>query len=315
MPLPERPATLRLGTRGSLLARTQSRIVADALEKRHPGVHVDLVTIKTSGDRITDRPLHDAGGKGLFTKELEQALLAGEVDLAVHSYKDVPVTMPLVDQAGLVVAAVPAREDWRDVLVSAKAKGLDELASGARLGTSSLRRRCQALQVRSDLTVEPLRGNIDTRLRKLRDGEYDAIILAAAGVRRAGLLDGNVMTFIPPDVMLPAPGQGALALQCRKDDASTRGLLAVLNDPDTAECVSAERALVAALNGDCHSPIAVLGTVEGDRLSLRAAVGARDGHPPVLRGEVTVGRGEGDRAVARVTAALEAQGVREHLRL
>ena len=314
MPSPDRPATLRLGTRGSLLARTQSRIVADALEKRHPGVHVELVTIKTSGDRITDRPLYDMGGKGLFIKELEQALLAGEVDFAVHSYKDVPVTMPLVEQSGLTIAAVPPREDWRDVLVSEKAKDFAGLPPAARLGTSSLRRRCQALEARPDLTIEPVRGNIDTRLRKLTEGAYDAIILASAGVRRAGLFDAHFMTFLSAEVMLPAPGQGALALQCRRDDETTRQVLAVLNDPDTAECVAAERALVAALEGDCHSPIAAVATVAGGELSLRAAVGGRDGRPPVLRAQASGPRGEGDRVASRVTEALADQGVRNHLR-
>src|SRR5687768_14549647 len=166
---------LRLGTRGSLLARTQSQLVADDLMLRHPGLRVELVIVRTSGDRITDRPLHEFGGKGLFTKELEQALLAGEVDFAVHSFKDVPVTMPLVDTSGLTIAAVPAREDPRDVLVSRKAKRLADLPPGARVGTGSLRRACQIVHARPDVVIEPVRGNIDTRLRKLTEGHYDAI--------------------------------------------------------------------------------------------------------------------------------------------
>jgi hydroxymethylbilane synthase len=282
---------VRLGTRGSLLARTQSQIVANAVEKAHAGVHVELVTIRTSGDRITDRPLHDVGGKGLFTKEIEQALLAGEIDFAVHSFKDVPVTMPLVDPSDLAVAAVPAREDPRDVLVSEGALTLESLPPAARVGTGSLRRRCQLLELRPDLRVEPVRGNIDTRVRKLREGQYDAIVLAAAGLNRAGLFDHAWMSMMDLRAMLPAPGQGALALQCRRDDPETHALLAALNDPDTAECVAAERALVAALGGDCHSPIAALATVKLDRLHLSVAVGARDGVPPVVRTTAEARRG------------------------
>ena len=308
--------SLRLGTRGSLLARTQSRIIADALEDAHPGLRVELVTIRTSGDRITDRPLHEFGGKGLFTKEIEQALLSHDVDFAVHSYKDVPVTMPLVDQGGLVVAAVPPREDCRDVLVSDKAKRLEELPPGARLGTSSLRRRCQALAMRPDLVVEPVRGNIDTRLRKVREGAYDAIILAAAGLRRAGLFDRSHMSFIDPEVMLPAPGQGALALQCRREDVATRSLLVALDDPlESAECVAAERAVVAALEGDCHSPIAALASPGVQTIHLQVAVGARDGNPPVMKADTTFLPGPQGMAAAvgRLVADLESRGVRQML--
>ncbi|HZN69714.1 MAG TPA: hydroxymethylbilane synthase, partial [Tepidisphaeraceae bacterium] len=266
------------------------------------------------GDRIADRPLNDVGGKGLFTKELEQALLAGEIDFAVHSYKDVPVTMPLVEQGNLVVAAVPAREDVGDVLVSLKAKRLEDLPQGARLGTSSLRRRCQALSVRPDLTVLPVRGNIDTRLRKLRDGEYDAILLAAAGLRRAGLFDGSHMSFMDLDAMLPAPGQGALALQCRRDDVTTRSLLVALDDERTSECVAVERAVVSALQGDCHSPIAAL-AVALTSLHLRVVVGGRDGRPPVLRAEGSFPRLQPypEKGVEKVVSELESQGVRELL--
>lgn len=302
--------TLRLGTRGSLLAQTQSRLVAAALQERHPGLTVDLVVIKTTGDRITDRPLHEFGGKGLFTKELEQALLAAEVDFAVHSYKDVPVTMPLVDVSGLVVASVPPREDPRDVLISPHARRIEDLPRAARVGTTSLRRRSQLLAARPDLVVEPTRGNIDTRLRKLREGQYDAILLAAAGLRRAALFDPALMTFIEPDALLPAPGQGALALQCRRDDARTRDRLEALHDEITAVCVDAERALVGALRGDCHSPIAALAAVDPDtsRLRLRAAVGAREGRPPVIRAEATAEAPEAAGAVGDVLESLKRQG-------
>src|SRR4051812_27983929 len=180
---PSTTQVLRLGARGSMLSRMQSQSVADALEKQHPGLQVELVLIKTTGDRITDRPLHDVGGKGLFTKEIEQALLAREIDLAVHSFKDVPVTMPLVDQSDLIIAAVPEREDPRDVLIAPTARRIAELPEGAKVGTGSPRRRCQLLAARADLRVEPIRGNVDTRLRKLRDGDYDAILLALAGLR------------------------------------------------------------------------------------------------------------------------------------
>lgn len=279
---------LRLGTRGSLLARTQSQLVASAVEAAHPGVRVELVTIKTTGDRIADQPLHAFGGKGLFTKELEQALLAGDVDFAVHSFKDVPVTMPLVEQSNLIIAAVPKREDARDMLVGGGAASIDHLPPGARVGTGSLRRRCQLLHARPDLIVEPIRGNIDTRLRKQREGAYDAIILAMAGVRRAGLFDAGMMAAIDAVEMVPSPGQGALALQCRRDDGRTRELLAALNDAPTATCVAAERELVLLLQGDCHSPIAALaeflppGGQGRKKMQLRAAVGGRDGEPPVL---------------------------------
>jgi hydroxymethylbilane synthase len=276
---------LRLGTRGSLLARAQSQWVAEQVTQR-TGTAVELVVFKTTGDQIADRPLHEIGGKGLFTKELEQALLAGQIDFAVHSFKDVPVTMPLVPQAQaeLVVAAVPTREDPRDALVSPTARRLADLPAGARIGTGSLRRRCQILHRRPDLIVEPVRGNLDTRLRKLREGQFDAIILAMAGLRRSALWDeqGGGMTPIEPDEMLAAAGQGALCLQCRRDDQRTRDLLAMLDDTASRTCVDAERAVVAGLNGDCHSPIAALATINGQTLTLHAAVGAAGGEPPVV---------------------------------
>ena len=280
------PTVLRLGTRASLLAKAQSGAVAKLLEEQHPGLRVELVLVRTSGDRITDQPLYAFGGKGLFTKELEQALLAGQIDFAVHSFKDVPVTMPLVDQSDMIIAAVPPREDPRDVLIGAKT--IDQLPSGARIGTGSLRRRSQLLSLRPDLMIEPIRGNIDTRIRKRQDGACDAIILAMAGLKRSGLFDAERMSPVDANVLLPAAGQGALALQCRKHDQSTRQLLASLNDPTTALCVELERELVRLLNGDCHSPIAALAEVGKDFISLRAAVGARDGMPPVIAAEAQV---------------------------
>jgi hydroxymethylbilane synthase len=304
----QHPQVLRLGTRGSLLARTQSQSVADAVEAAHSHVRVELHVMKTSGDRITDRPLHELGGKGLFTKELEQALLAGEIDFAVHSFKDVPVTMPLVDPSRLVVAAVPRREDPRDALVSHKAARVEDLPRGARVGTGSLRRRCQVLQLRPDLAIEPVRGNIDTRLRKLRDGEFDAVVLAMAGLVRAGVYDPALIRPIDPDAVLCAAGQGALALQCRRDDSATYALLRTLNDPATEVCVRAERDVVRGLRGDCHSPIAAWARVEQGTLLLLAAVGGRDGAPPVLRAGAPGIATDPQAAVDLVLADLRGQG-------
>lgn len=301
--------TLRLGTRGSLLARTQSMLVADALERAHPGLKVEMRILKTSGDQITDRPLHEVGGKGLFTKELEQALLSGEIDFAVHSLKDVPVTMPLVDQADLIVAAVPKREDPRDVLASRKGGGLHELPAGARIGTGSLRRRCQILAQRPDVTVEPIRGNIDTRLKKMQEGQYDAVVLAMAGLKRTRLFEDSYMAALEPETLLPAPGQGALALQCRRDATETLRLLAALNDEVSFACVGAEREIVRALEGDCHSPIAALATIDAGQILLKAAVGGRDGGLPVISASGVADRFDAQRAVAAVYQALLAQGV------
>jgi hydroxymethylbilane synthase len=275
--------TLRMGARGSLLSRMQSGVVVEMLRRAHGDLDVQTIIIKTSGDRVTDRPLYEFGGKGLFTKELEQALLDGRIDFAVHSFKDVPVTQPLVDTSGLVFAAVPAREDARDVLVSRKARGLAELPAGAVVGTGSLRRRCQILAQFPHLKVVGLRGNIDTRLRKCQGGEVDAAILACAGLKRAGLFDPSCMAVLEAEEMLPAAGQGALCLQCRLDDDRTVGLLGALNDPATSTCVETERELVALLRGDCHSPIAALATIEDDEITLRACAGCKGGEPPVIR--------------------------------
>lgn len=232
---------------------------------------VEIVHITTTGDRVQDRPLHDIGGKGLFTKELELALLDGRIDVAVHSMKDVPVTMPLVDVSTLTIAAVPEREDPRDVLVCRFAQSVSELPQGARVGTGSLRRREQLLAIRPDLIVEPVRGNIDTRLRKLDAGAFDAIILAAAGVRRVGLFDASWMSVIEPHQMVPAAGQGALAVQCRSDDVQTWAVLRPLDDLATRQCVELEREVVRLMACDCHSPIGVLASPAADQLSIHAA--------------------------------------------
>jgi hydroxymethylbilane synthase len=293
----------------------QSQWVADSLEKRHPEMHVELVIIKTTGDQVQDKPLRDVGGKGLFTKELELALLNAEVDLAVHSFKDVPVTEPLVEEAQsrLVIAAVPKREDPRDVLAAQEVRRIADLPPGAKVGTSSLRRRCQLLAIRPDLNVQMIRGNVDTRLKKRRNGEFDAVILAMAGLRRSSLYDEGDMTPIAIEELLPAAAQGALAIQCRVDDSGTRELLAVMNDPATAACADLERGVVAALEGDCHSPIAALATIEGDRVTLRAAVGMRGGEPPVIRTQAEGVLAEREQVLRRVVESLERQGVRRML--
>lgn len=306
-------STLRLGARGSLLSRMQSRQVADALEKRHPGLRVESLNFKTSGDVIADRPLHEAGGKGLFTRELELALLEGRIDFAVHSFKDVPVTMPLVEQAQLTVAAVPVREDVRDVLVCAGARRIEDLPRGAKVGTGSLRRRCQLLAVRPDLDVQPIRGNVDTRLKKVREGQYAAIVLAMAGLRRSGLFDEADMMPLDAEAFLPAAGQGALAIQCRSSDQSARGILAALNDPGTAQCVNLERELVRKLNGDCYSPIAARAQVSRGRIKLQAAVGARGGGLPVVRSSAQAPIGCADEALEQVFNSLVEQGALNRL--
>ena len=257
---------LRLATRGSALALTQSRQVADALSAAHGGLAVGLVVVTTTGDRVQDRPLHEIGGKGLFTKEVELALLAGEADFAVHSFKDVPVTMPLVAraEAELVVAAVPRREDSRDALVTPGGVGVADLKHGASVGTTSLRRRAQLLALRPDLRILPLRGNVDTRLGRVADGDFDATVLAVAGLKRLGRWDEATMRALEFDAMLPAAGQGALALQCRRDDDGTRRLLSALDDEPTSRCVAVERDLVTALHGDCTSPIGALAQLAAD---------------------------------------------------
>ena len=266
-----------------MLARTQTGWVVRQLESHWPGLAVEVVLISSSGDMILDRPLHEFGGKGLFTKELEIALLDGKIDVAVHSFKDVPVTMPLVDVEGRVITAVSAREDARDVLISRMARRVEDLPQGARVGTGSLRRQCQLLDKRGDLRICGLRGNIDTRIRKLCEGEYDAIVLAMAGVKRAGLWDEAMMTAIDTETMVPSAGQGALALECRTDDPGTRTVVAVMDDPATRRCVKVEREVVRALDGDCHSPIGAWARMVAGLMVIDAAVGATDGGLPVRR--------------------------------
>lgn len=265
------PTRLRLGTRGSALARAQAMAVARDLELRHPGLAVELVLVRTTGDRLQQGPLAPAGGKGLFVKELEEGLLAGSIDFAVHSLKDVPAVVP----GGLAIAAIPERADPRDVLVS-REEGLAALPFGARLGTASVRRRAQLLARRRDLHVVVLRGNVDTRLRRWREGEFTAIVLAAAGLARLGIDEPDARP-LSPDVLLPAVGQGALALECRSDDAATRALLVALDHGPSARAVAAERAFLLGIGGDCNTPIAAHATVDDQHLVLRARVSDLDG--------------------------------------
>ncbi|MGH7259703.1 MAG: hydroxymethylbilane synthase [Nitrospiraceae bacterium] len=264
--------SLVLGTRGSRLAIWQAEWVQARLREIAPDVAVTLHRIKTSGDMILDVPLAKIGGKGLFIKEIEDALLQGEIDLAVHSMKDVPTVLP----KGLEILCVPAREDPRDALISREAKPLDRLPRGARVGTSSLRRQAQLLHRRPDLKIEMLRGNLDTRLRKLRDGEFDAIVLAAAGLKRMGWAE-QITEYLPSEVSLPAIGQGALGLEGRRDDAFVRGILAALDHHPTRTAVTAERALLERLEGGCQVPIAAHATLSGERLRLDGLVASVDG--------------------------------------
>ncbi|MHB1423042.1 MAG: hydroxymethylbilane synthase [Gemmataceae bacterium] len=263
---------LRIGTRGSPLALWQANHVADRLRPLAAPRSVELVEIETSGDRIRDVALTQIGGDGVFTKEIQRALLAGAVDVAVHSLKDLPTTFI----AGLTLAAVPERGPSGDVFISHKHRSFDELPRGAVVGTSSLRRRSQAWQRRPDLNLVNLRGNVETRLRKLEEQNLDAIILAEAGLQRLGL--GSTITeLLDPQWMLPAVGQGALGLECRADDAVAFGLLDHLNDWQTRQAVLAERALLRGLGGGCLVPIGASSRVEGDRLLLRGVVLTADG--------------------------------------
>ncbi|MDO9131089.1 MAG: hydroxymethylbilane synthase [Anaerolineales bacterium] len=255
--------TLLFATRPSALARWQTQWVIRTLQAAHPGLVCEQHVITTQGDKILDKPLPEIGGKGLFTQELEAELLLGRVHAAVHSLKDLPVENP----PGLTVGAIPVRAEVRDALVSARGYTLSTLPAGAKVGTSSLRRAAQLLAARPDLTTDSLRGNVDTRIRKALEGQYDAIILAGAGLTRLGL-EKHVTDWLPLDVMLPAPGQGALAVQCRANDQTTLSLLAALNDDSTQKAVTAERAFLQGLGGGCAVPVAAFGEVTSDQLPV-----------------------------------------------
>lgn len=268
-----------LGTRGSELALAQSNWVAARLRGAHPGLDVALEIFSTAGDRILDRPLPAIGGKGLFTRELEEALLDGRIDGAVHSLKDLPTENP----PGLAIGAVPRRENPADVLVTRFGGGLESLPAGAVVGTSSPRRRAQLARLRPDLRFTDLRGNVPTRLRRVREGAVDATVLAAAGLSRLGLLDGLDARAMPPELMLCAPGQGALALQIRADDQRMAALAAALHDPATANAVAAERAVLARLGVGCSAPLGAFARAGDSAFILDACLGGDDGRPQARR--------------------------------
>jgi hydroxymethylbilane synthase len=260
---------LRIGSRGSKLALVQARLVRKLLAEAHsiPDAQIEIRTITTSGDKLTDAPLSEVGGKGLFYKEIEEALLTNEVDLGVHSSKDMATKLP----HGLVLAAFLEREDIRDAFVSLKVKSIDDLPQSARLGSSSLRRSSQMLRARPDLTIVPFRGNVDTRLRKLADGVADATLLAVAGLNRLGR-QGEITSYLAPDRYPPAPAQGAIGLEIRADDARTAELIRPLDHAPTAIAVHAERALLGALDGSCRTAIGAVSRLDGDTLTLTGEI-------------------------------------------
>ena len=263
--------TLRIGTRGSALALWQARSISEALH-RITGVQSELVIVKTSGDKFQQTSFSAMGTKGVFIKELEDALLERRVDLAVHSMKDVPTEIP----SGLTIAAICKRQDVRDALLSTSGATLEHLPAGARVGTSSLRRKSQLLHARSDLQILDVRGNVDTRIEKLKRKDYDAIVLAKAGLDRLGL-SANITQVLPTEISLPAAGQGAIGIEARAEDAGTLGILAALNDAETRSGVEAERAVLAGLEGGCQVSIGAWGRVEGGELVLEVAVLSPDG--------------------------------------
>ncbi len=283
---------LRLGTRGSRLALTQTGLVRDALARAVPALSaegaIEIVAIKTTGDAIQDRPLSEAGGKGLFVKEIEEALLAGRIDAAVHSMKDMPTAQP----SGLAISAFLPREDTRDVLIAGDIPRIEDLPRGAIVGTSALRRRALLLHKRPDLEIVTLRGNVETRLAKREAGVVAATLLALAGLKRLGM--GHVGTPVPHEDMLPAVGQGAVCIEARDDDARTRGWLAGIDHGATATCVRAEQAMLAVLDGSCRTPIAGHAVLNGDDLHLRGLIARPDGSEVI----VTERRGKASDAAA-----------------
>jgi hydroxymethylbilane synthase len=263
---------LRIATRQSRLALWQAEHVATLLRNKHPGLKVELVPMTTQGDRILDRPLADIGGKGLFIKELELAMSEQRADIAVHSMKDVPSDMP----PGFMLAAMLSRADPRDAFVSSRYKNFASLPQGARVGTSSLRRQCQLKHARPDLELITLRGNVDTRLRKLDEQQYEAIILAAAGLLRLGL-ESRISEYFSAEQSVPAVGQGIIGIECRSDDARNIDYVRALNDSQAWQCCAAERAFALRLEGSCQSPIAGFATLSGEQLQLHGVIGSPDG--------------------------------------
>lgn len=296
------PNTIRIATRKSPLAMWQAEEVARRLTELHPELTIEYVKLTTQGDQLLDSPLAKIGGKGLFVKELETGMLAGEADIAVHSMKDVPMAFP----AGLHLPVIMEREDPTDAFVSNTYASPDELPEGATVGTSSLRRQMQLLQQYPHLRIEVLRGNVNSRLAKLDDGRFDAIILASAGLKRLGFAD-RIRTCLPPEVSLPAIGQGAVGIECRVNDPAIENLIAPLNCKDTADRVIAERAMNTRLNGGCQVPIGGYAVLEGDMLWLRGLVGSTDGKQ-MLRAEGRAPRAQAHALGVQVAEALLDQG-------
>ncbi|MCG8428278.1 MAG: hydroxymethylbilane synthase [Chromatiales bacterium] len=295
--------TVRIATRKSPLAMWQAEHVSRKLRQAHQGLQVELIGMSTQGDKILDTPLAKIGGKGLFVKELEQGMLEGRADIAVHSMKDVPVELP----DGLHLAVILEREDPRDAFVSNKYSSLDELPEGAVVGTSSLRRQCQLADGRPDLQIAPLRGNVNTRLRKLDEGEFDAIILAAAGLIRLGFQE-RIASFIEPEQSLPAIGQGAIGIECRSDDPWINELLKPLHDEETAICVAAERAMNHRLMGGCQVPIAGYAVLNNQgHLFMRGLVGEPDGSH-IMRAEMDADADAAEELGVRIAEELLGQG-------
>ncbi|EXJ17046.1 hydroxymethylbilane synthase [Imhoffiella purpurea] len=299
--------SIRIATRKSPLAMWQAEHTAALLKARYPDLAIEIIGMTTKGDKILDAPLAKVGGKGLFVKELEQGMLEGQADIAVHSMKDVPVDFP----EGLHLAVIMEREDPRDAFVSNKYEKIEDLPQGACVGTSSLRRQCQIADRRPDLRIEPLRGNVNTRLAKLDAGDYDAIILAAAGLVRLGFED-RIRSRIETGLSLPAIGQGAIGIECRSEDPRVNDLIAPLHHLDTADRVLAERGMNARLNGGCQVPIAGHAVLDGDRLFLRGLVGSPDGSR-MLRAELEGPRSEAESIGTRVAEDLLSQGADEIL--
>lgn len=298
---------IRIATRHSPLAMWQANFVKAELLKYHPHLIVELLPMKTKGDKILDTPLAKVGGKGLFVKELEVAMLEGRADIAVHSMKDVPVDFP----QGLGLSVICKREDPRDAFVSNQYQSIEQLPQGAVVGTSSLRRQCQIRALRPDLKIKDLRGNVNTRLAKLDDGLYDGIILAAAGLLRLQM-SKRIASYIEPEISLPAVGQGAVGIECRLDDQQTIALLKPLEDAETRVRVTAERAMNLALQGGCQVPIGSFALLQGDQLFLRGLVGSVDGKE-IIRKEITGHQDQAELLGLTVAKQLLASGAKEIL--
>ncbi len=299
--------SIRIATRGSMLALQQSRAIKAALEKLWPALNFELQVIRTTGDKITDVPLAKVGGKGLFVKEIEEALLNGSADLAVHSMKDVPAELP----EGLEIAVVPEREDPRDALIIGHGKTIDDLCHGALIGTGSLRRGSQILAMRGDFEVRHLRGNLETRLRKLDEGQFDAIILAAAGLRRMGWQD-RITMYMDPVQFVPAVGQGALGIEARSGDDAILRLPAPLDHPETAVAVRAERSLLQELQGGCQVPIGGYARLSGKIVELSGIVASLDGRQ-LFRAVGTAPLEDAVELGKRIAARLLEQGAKKIL--